>query len=127
MTLSSFYSDSFENFSVKEIGLKLKPSERFRIRKRLSLLEQKAPAFSTISLNYQQSECEDNEQTAELSIQGGGHKFQSRASGSSPLETYLKVEREIEEQLLTWKRERFLSKGIGLTPNGDRLQLTGGF
>ena len=100
MTSRSFYPDFFENFSIKEIGTKLSPKEKFRIKNRLNSLQERLPAIPTGSLKSYFNEQENQ-------------KLNSKSS-------------HIDEKLLNEKKYKFLNKHLGQPSESFNSQLVGG-
>ncbi len=113
-----------ESFFINEVGMKLIPDHYSKIREKLQSLELRAPAMSSIHLDF-----ENMGETTKgtLSINGYGKTFKSTVTGENPLEIYCLLESNIDEQLLAWKKTRFVNKYIGTSRDGVREQLTGGY
>lgn len=124
-TLSSYLDSHFkENFTIHEVGLKLIPEHNSKIRDKLESLGQRAPAFSSINLKFTN---EGEDILGELTIIGAEGKFYSELRGQNPLEIYYLLEREVNDQLIQWKKTRFLNYDFSPSIIEKQGQLTGGY
>lgn len=126
MKLTSAYLDSHfnESFTIQEVGMKLLPEHHSKIRGRLESLENRAPAVSSTHLKFTTKE---NEIKGELSITGAGRNFRSEVRGENPWEIYKFLEKDIDKQLIRWKKTRFLEKYVDLPISERQVRLTGGY
>ena len=126
MKLISSYLDSHfnENFKIHEVGMKLIPEHHSKIRARLESLENRAPAVSSTHLKFT---TEENQILGELSITGAGRNFRSEVRGENPWEIYKSLEKEIDKQLIRWKKTRFLDKYVVIPISERQGRLTGGY
>jgi hypothetical protein len=123
--ISSYLDSHFsENFTIHEVGMKLIPEDQSRIRARLQSLESRAPAISSTQLKFV---AEASEIKGELSIIGSDRIFHSEVTGRCPLEIYKYLEKEIDIQLIQWKKTRVLDKYVGLTISERQGHLIGGY
>lgn len=113
MKVISSHLDSLfdESFSIHEVGMTLTSEHRSKIKSRLQSLEARAPAISSIYLKFV---TEEKEIKGQLSINGAGRKFISTIRGDNPWEIYKKLEKDIDSQLMRWKKTRFLDGYIDL-------------
>ncbi len=124
-TISEYLSPYFfENFSINEVGIKLQNQNLVKIRDKLQRLEARAPAYSTINLNFTNigSYIQGN-----LDICSAGKKFYSTIQGKDPWEIYLKLESEIDQQLIQWKKNRFSKEFAEPVVEVQNQRLTGGY
>jgi hypothetical protein len=126
MKVISSYLDSHfnENFAIHEVGMKLIPEHQSKIWTRLQSLESRAPAISSTHLKFTN---EGKQTKGELSIIGAGRKFRSEIRGENPWEVYKSLEKEIDKQLIQWKRTRFLDKHTDFSILNGQQQITGGY
>lgn len=99
---------------INEVGMKLTSYHFSKIRRKLQSLELRAPAMSSVHLNFENM---GNEIKGMLSINGFRKNFKSTVSGNDPLEIYSRLESNIDEQLLAWKKARFINQYIGTSRN----------
>lgn len=126
MKTTSSYLDSHldENFEILEVGLRLIPEQRTKIRKMLQNLEAKSPTESYIKLLFKN---QGEEITGTLSIISPDKIFKASASGSEPPDIYKSLDKEINQQLLQWKKHRFKTDLFGLFNSKIDDDLKGGF
>lgn len=124
--LSKYLDSHFtDNFFIKEVGVKLDSDHYKQIRSRLSRLAESAPAFSFIDLKFSR---EGQKVRGELKVNGVGKNFQSEEKGEDPLEIYLQLEQEIEQQLFYWKKVRFLGRNLMFPDFSNKnSSMTGGY
>ena len=123
-TISSYLDSHFnENFTIQEVGMKLIPEHHSKIRARLESLENRAPAVSSTRLKFT---TEKNQILGELSITGT-RNFRSEVRGDNPWEIYKSLEKDIDKQLIRWKKTRFLDNYVGLPTSEKQEQLLGGY
>ena len=109
MKAFSWYQDShFDgDYGVHVVGMKLAPDTEEKIKKRLDSLHLKSPMNCRITLEYSYAM---GVLRGELSIIGPGLLFQSSMTGSDPWEIFVSLEKDVDSQLLSWKKTRFQSK-----------------
>ncbi len=104
-TISSFLDPKFtEQFTIQEQGVSLLPETYQKIKRRLSQLQSRAPANSTLHLKLSSKE---GHVIAELLSINSKYKFYSRKFDIDPFLSFLKVEKDIYRQLQKWKNNRF--------------------
>lgn len=126
MKTTSSYLDSHlnENFEILEVGMRLIPEQRTKIRKMLQNLEAKSPTDSYIKLLLKQT---GEEVKGTLSIISPDKIFKATTTGSEPPNISKSLEKELNQQLLQWKRNRFKTDLFGLFAPKIDDDLTGGF
>ncbi|PIR35931.1 MAG: hypothetical protein COV37_05935 [Bdellovibrio sp. CG11_big_fil_rev_8_21_14_0_20_39_38] len=126
MKVISSYLDSHfnENFTIHEVGMKLTPEHQSKIRMRLQSLESRAPAISSIHLKFTNS---TNLTHGELTIYGAGRRFFASINGENPWDIYKVLEREIDEQLIQWKKTRFRSNYNEIPLSKEHQRFVGGY
>lgn len=123
-TLSSYLDSHFkENFIIHEVDLKLIPEQNSKIRAKLESLEQRAPVSSSINLKFTN---EEKEIFGELTINGAGKEFYSGVRGKNPLKIYNLLEKEVDNQLIQWKKTRFRNYHTSPSIIERKEQLIGG-
>ena len=86
-------------------GILLSEYETDFINKNLRQLKDRAPTYACVELNFDQ----DNRlYRGSLTMTAGDKTFTAEALAHSLVETYKKLERHIDVDLLLWKRTRFL-------------------
>jgi len=115
--------DYKESFFIHEFGMKLSLEHRSKIRKKLLSLETRAPALTAIHLKFTHVQDRIN---GELSIAGFGKSFLSVATGLSSMEVYKALEKDIDKQLMHWKRSRFIAKHTNFFSLKEERELNGG-
>ncbi len=107
-SLSSYLEHSMkESFTINEVGMSLRPDHRLKIKERLQLLEEKAPALSSIKLEIVK---ERHKTRAVLSISGASKKIRAELTGNNPWILYKRLEQKVDRQILEWKKGRFLNQ-----------------
>lgn len=112
-----------ENFKIIENGFCLTDTQRIEIRRKLQQLERVSPAMSTITLEFNNT---NQVIEASLTINNYSRKFRAKTFGNCPSKIYSKLSERVNEQLVNWKKTRFLNETLGL-PRGKNKQLTGGY
>lgn len=109
MSFMSMYFDEMlhNNLEINEYGLKLNKQQMKSIKKKLSKLDDKAPAMSVTHLNFERLW---NQVKGELKISTFGQTFRATCTGACPEEVYSQLEKDIEKQIEKWKKIRFLKK-----------------
>ena len=116
--VSSYLDSHFrEDFCIEEVGMKLTPENKSKIRLRLDSLDSRAPSNSCTYLKFTN---EKGKIKGELSITGAGKMFESELIGIDPWELYKSLEIEVDKQLSQWKKTRFLEMDICLNQQTTR-------
>lgn len=106
-------SGNKESVSIRELGMRLSPDQRGKIKTKLASLEARAPALAQTNLAFFKF---GDEIKAHLSIISVAHNFRSLKTGTDPLLLYEELERDIDSQLLSWKKTRFKQNKEGSVP-----------
>jgi hypothetical protein len=91
---------------VNHFGISMQQSEYQQIKNKLSLLEDRCPSQCSIKLSFERHK---SLVVGVLSIRSISESFYSRKAGHSPYQSYALLEKDIDQQLLEWKRRRFSS------------------
>ena len=100
--------------SSLEYGVPLPKKVRTSIRRKLEFLQEALPVHSNIELRYLNK---GGRFRGSLNIRTLHQNFSASAFGYDPLIVFENLKRDIEEQLLTWKRNRFITSS-NITNNG---------
>ena len=98
---------------VTYFGISMSLSEYQQIKKKLNLLEDRCPSQCSIKLSFERSK---SSIVGVLSIRSISESFYSKKKGYSPCQCYELLEKDIDQQLLEWKRRRF-SSSVNTTIN----------
>ncbi|MCB9091187.1 MAG: hypothetical protein H6621_10900 [Halobacteriovoraceae bacterium] len=124
-TLSDYLSSNFfESFSINEVGIKLNPSHLSKIRTRLQELEARAPAYSSINLNFTNI---GPYIQGQLTINAAGKQFNSTIQGEDPWKIYKQLEASVDHQINQWKKNRFTNQFAERFNDRQHQCLTGGY
>ena len=102
-----------------EFGITLSPKQYQNIKRKLEILEKKCPANSKLDLSFEKRE---ESYIARITINAFSESFHSKRIAHSPYQAYLLIEKDIEDQILDWKRRRFsaqLEKTINSSINKE--------
>ena len=107
-----FISEHFDNhfhegFKIKEIGIRLSKKQLSYLRMRLQVLVPKTPSCSFTTLTLSKF---DHNIIGQIETSGLGQNFTSTAQGQNPEEVFKELEKDMNDQLLSWKKGRFLNR-----------------
>jgi hypothetical protein len=106
--ISKHFDNHFhEGFKIKVMEVRLSEEELSFFRKRLRLLIPKTPYGSFTTLSFKASE---GKVIGLIKVQGPGLTFSSKRIGLDPELVFRSIEEDILNQLLRWKKSRFLKK-----------------
>jgi hypothetical protein len=107
-TIRNYFEDDLvESFTINQDGIILSSSDHLKIRRKLQALEFRAPAMSSIHFNLKKYE---DKIEGTMLINSYIKNFNAHIHGDCPLSIYNELEKNIEYQLINWKRSRFITR-----------------
>lgn len=107
----------FSKPSFSEFGIELAPKQYQKIKTRLDRLMDRCPIYSHYQLKFKKHK---SNYIGQLSIKSYTKNFHAKKVAHTPFHAILLLEEAIDEQLLTWKRERF-SKSLASNLRGPQV------
>ncbi len=90
--------------NVNAYGVTMDQRDYCKIKSKLNLLKDRAPAQCSFDLLFENSK---SSIVGTISIRSISENFYSTKVGHSPFQVYELLEKEIDQQLLEWKKRRF--------------------
>ena len=104
---TQYLKDNPQDIFVQEENFTLRPEQRAFVNRRLEVIQNSAPAFSTLHFKIHQH---PQSFSAQLTIYASSQRFRSQQKQSHLNHLMSAIERDIQQQLRRWKKSRPFTK-----------------